>query len=80
MDLVFFRSFFAWCTVINLCLYFLSFLVCAFAGDWVYRMHSMWFPMSREAFNMAIYGFIGFYKLFVIFFNVVPYIAMVIAS
>ena len=80
MDLVILRTFFAWCTVINLGLYLLSFLVCAFAGDWVYRMHSMWFPMSREAFNLAIYGFIGIYKLFIIVFNVVPYVALVILS
>jgi len=29
---------------------------------------------------MAIYGFIGLYKLFIIVFNVVPYVALVIAS
>lgn len=80
MNIDFLRAFLAWCTVINLCLYFLSFLVCAFAGDWVYRMHSMWFPMSRDAFNLAIYGFIGLYKLFIIVFNVVPYIAVIIAG
>lgn len=80
MTLDILRGFLAWCTVINLCLYFLSFVVCAFAGDWVYRMHNTWFPMSRQAFNLAIYGFMGLYKLFIIVFNVVPYVALAIAG
>ncbi|MEZ4484753.1 MAG: hypothetical protein R2864_09180 [Syntrophotaleaceae bacterium] len=74
------RGFLAWCTVINLILYFFSFVVCALAGDWVYRLHTAWFPMSREAFNLAVYGFMGLYKLLIIVFNVVPYIALVISG
>lgn len=80
MNLDILRTFLAWCTVINLCLYFLMFLVCAFAGDWVYRLHNTWFPMPRQAFNLIIYGFIGLYKLLIIMFNVVPYIALIIAG
>jgi hypothetical protein len=40
----------------------------------------MWFAMPRQTFNVAIYGFIGAYKLLIIMFNVVPYIALVIVS
>ena len=67
-----------WCTIINVSLLVISFLFCAFAGDWVYSMHSKWFPISREAFNVAIYSFLGLYKIFVLMFNLVPYIAFVI--
>jgi hypothetical protein len=48
----------------------------AFAGDFVYRMHGKWFPMPRKRFNAVIYSFIGFYKIIVIVFNVVPWIAL----
>ena len=67
-----------WCTIINGSLLVISFLFCAFAGNWIYRMHSKWFPISREAFNVTIYCFIGLFKIFVLVFNLVPYIAWMI--
>ena len=76
MDITIVRAFFMWCTIINGALLIISFLICSFAGDWVYRMHSKWFPISREAFNVAIYSFFGLYKIFFWVFNLVPYIAL----
>jgi len=72
------KDFFMWCTIINGSLLVISFLFCAFAGNWIYRMHSKWFPISREAFNVAIYCFIGLFKIFILVFNLVPYIAWMI--
>lgn len=72
------KAFFLLCTVINAVLLFISFLITAFASDWVYRTHSKLYPMSREAFNVAMYGFIGFYKILLIVFNLVPYIVICI--
>ena len=80
MDIVAVKAFFMWCTIINGALLVLSFLVCAYAGDWIYGMHSKWFPISREAFNVAIYSFLGIFKIFVLVFNLVPYIACVIVG
>jgi len=78
MDIDTVRAFFMWCTVMNAALLVLSFLICALAGDWVYRMHSRWFSISRETFNVAIYSFIGVYKIFIVMFNLVPYVALLI--
>jgi len=75
MDMMTIRVFFMWCTIINGALLILSFLICAFAGDLVYKTHSILFPMSRDAFNVAAYSFIGLYKIFFWVFNLVPYIA-----
>lgn len=80
MDIQTIRAFFMWCTILNAALLVWSFLVCAYAGDWIYRMHGKWFPMPREAFNVAIYSFIGLYKVLVIVFNVIPYIALLIVG
>ena len=80
MDITTVRAFFMWCTIMNGALLVFSFLFCACAGDWVYRMHSRWFPISREAFNIAIYSFIGLFKVFVLAFNLVPYVALVIVG
>jgi len=80
MDITTVRAFFMWCTIMNGALLVLSSLIFAFAGDWVYRAHSRWFPLSREAFNTVIYSFIGLYKIFFIVFNLVPYLALAIVG
>ena len=74
------RSFFMWCTIINFGLLLLSFFFCTVAGGLVYKMHSRMFPMSREEFNVAIYRLFGMFKILVLAFNFVPYIALVIIS
>jgi hypothetical protein len=63
---------------LNLGLLMFSFLLLAFAGDFIYRIHSKYFPMSRDRFNSVIYSFIGFCKIIVIVFNVVPWAALAI--
>ncbi len=80
MDTMTLRAFFMWCTIINGVLLILSFLICAYAGGWIHRVHSKWFPISREAFNVAIYCFIGLFKILVLVFNLVPYLALMIVG
>ena len=78
MEIAVIRTFLMWCTIINGGLLILSFLICAYAGNWVHQVHSRWFPISKEAFNVAIYAGIGFMKMVIIVFNLVPYLALVI--
>ncbi len=78
MDIQTATAFFMWCTIINGALLLLSATVCMAAPDWVYRMHTRWFSVPREAFNVAIYSIFGFYKIVVVVFNVVPYVALLI--
>ncbi len=78
MDIQTLTGFCMWCTILNGGLLILSFLICALAGDWVYQMHSKWFPMPRETFNVVIYSFIGLFKIIFLIFNVVPYVALLI--
>jgi len=80
MDIIVVKTFFMWCSIINGVLLIFSFLVCAYAGDWIYGIHSKWFPISREAFNVAIYCFIGLFKIFVLVFNLIPWIACAITD
>ena len=76
MDIETLRAFFMWCTILNVALLAVSFAFCACAGDWVYRIHSKWFPIPREAFNVVLYSFIGLFKILVFVFNVIPYVAL----
>jgi len=80
MDLENVRIFFMWCSIINGALLIFTFLIFAAAGNFVYKMHSKLFPMSRDSFNLAIYSLVGIYKIFFIVFNLVPYLAISILS
>ena len=80
MDIETLRMFFLWCTIINAGLGILSFLAFVLAGDVIFRIHSRWFRMSREAFTASFYSMIGVIKLIVIMLNLVPYIVLVIMS
>lgn len=72
------EDFFMWCSIINGSILVLMFLMCAFAGDFIYRIHSKLFPIPKETFNTIIYCFLGIYKLFFMFFNLVPFLAFAI--
>ena len=78
MDIAALRAFFMWCTILNGGLLILTFLIFVIAGKWVYRMHTRWFKMPQETFNVVIYSFLGIFKIFIFVFNLVPYVALVI--
>ncbi|HOJ38958.1 MAG TPA: hypothetical protein PKX93_02835 [bacterium] len=67
---------FLWCTVLNGSLLLVSFLFCVLARESIYRLHSRWFPMPRESFSVLLYSFLGFFKILVIAFNLVPWIVL----
>lgn len=62
--------------VINYGILILWFLVFVLARDWIYGMHSKWYPISSEQFNAINYAGIAFYKILVLVFILVPYIAL----
>ena len=80
MDIQTLTAFFMWCTILNVALLLLSSLMCICAADWAYRIHSKLFSISRETFNVVIYSFIALYKLLVIVFILIPYIALLIVG
>ena len=80
MDLQALTSFFMWCTIVNGALLALWTSMCMLAPDLVYRTQSKWFPLPRDTFNVVIYSFLGLFKIFFLFFNVVPFIALLIVG
>lgn len=80
MDTQTLREFFMWCTIVNGALFVLTAIMCVFARDWVYRIQSKYFPVSRDAFNVVLYSFFGLFKLLFIMFNVVPFVALLIVT
>ena len=80
MDLQTLTSFFMWCTILSCGLMALWASIFTLAPGLVYRMQSRWFPLSREAFDTFFYGFLGMFKIFVIIFNAVPWVALLIVG
>ena len=80
MDICTLTTFFMWCTILNMALLSVLSVMCICVGDWAYRMHSKWFSISREAFNVAIYSFLGLYKLLIFVFSLIPYVALLIVG
>lgn len=80
MELETLSRFFLWCTIINFAVLLLWFLLFSLAHDWIHRLHGRWFRLSVEQFNAIHYAGIAAYKIGILLFNLVPYVALRIIS
>jgi hypothetical protein len=71
-------TFFMWCTIINAGLLVFWTVIYMSAPDLVYRTQSKFFPIPRETFDVVFYSFIAVFKIVVLVFVVVPYVALLI--
>ena len=76
MNISMLQAFFMWCSIINFGLLLLIFAIITLAKEWTYKMHSRWFNISKENFDLVLYCFLGFYKLLVWVFCIIPWIAL----
>jgi hypothetical protein len=76
MDIQTLTSFFMWCTIINGGILVLWSVIFLSAPNLVYRTQSRWFSISRENFDLVFYCFLGAFKIFFMFFCLVPWIAL----
>jgi len=76
MTLFSLQSFLGWCSILNIGLLMFWIVILAIAPDLVFRTQRRWFPMSREVHGVVMYGMLGLFKLLVLVFNVIPYIAI----
>jgi hypothetical protein len=74
------RTFFMWCTVIDGGILILWTGLCMFAPELLYRVQKRWFPLPRETYDVAMYSFLGLFKIFVLVFNAVPFVALLIVA
>jgi hypothetical protein len=70
------RAVLAWCAVINLGLLLWWWVFFVMAHDWMYRWHCKWFKLSAERFDAVHYAGMAIFKLAIVLFNLVPYLAM----
>ena len=74
------RGTLAWSSVLNMGILLWWFLFITFAKDWVYKMHSKFYPIKREQFDVIHYAGMTFYKICIFTFFIVPYLALRIMS
>lgn len=70
------RNVLAWCSVINIGLLLFWWLWFMLAHDFIYRFHGKWFKLPVERFDSIHYALIGFFKIGIFLFNIVPYFAL----
>jgi hypothetical protein len=69
-------DFLFWSAVINLGLLLISFLAFTLGRDFIYKFHGKWYDIKKDEFNAVIYSGMLFYKICILFFNIVPYIVI----
>ena len=70
------RNALLWCTIINYGILIVWFVFFMFPHEWLYRLWGRWFRMRPEQFDALNLGGIAIFKILVIIFNLVPYIAL----
>ena len=78
MSAGFVKDFLLWCLIVNYGILLAWFLVFRLAHDWLFKLHGRWFRLSEEYFDVIHYGGMAVYKIGVLLFNLVPYVALLI--
>lgn len=78
MTLATLTLFFQWCTVIGLAFYIWTAIMTLFGRNFLYSLHKTWFELKKDTFNIAIYAFLASFKLLLIVFILVPYLALLV--
>src|SRR5204862_1729172 len=75
------KSFFLWCTLINYGILLVWAIVFIFAHDWHFRLVTLWFrKLSVEQYDMVNFVGIAFFKIAIILFSLVPYLALCVIN
>lgn len=69
---------FKWMLLINIGLLVFSTISVLVLKNFMIRLHTSLFGISKEQFALAVYAYLGMFKIIVIVFNIVPYIALLL--
>ncbi|MGV0991799.1 MAG: DUF6868 family protein [Mycobacterium sp.] len=74
------RDILIWSLVFNYVILLVWFAAIVFAHDFVYRLHTRWFAMSRETFDAIHYGGMAVYKIGTLLLNVAPLVGVLLLT
>jgi hypothetical protein len=69
-----------WMTVINLGLFLFSVILSLILRQTIYKIHGKLFGISEDKVAAVVYSFFGTYKIAIIVFNIVPYVALLLIN
>lgn len=67
---------FGWISLINISIYALSALFIILFNDLTLKIHSKMFRLDPEQLNLAYFNYMGTFKIFILVFNITPYLAL----
>lgn len=70
------RDALGWCTLINFGILVLWGLLFMGGGGWMKGLHGRWFKLADGEFDRIHYAVLAYYKVGLILFNLVPYLAL----
>ncbi len=71
-------EFFKWVTIINVGLFMVNAVLIILMTKLVCKMHGKMFGVSKENISIVLYSWLGFYKIMILVFNIVPFVALII--
>jgi len=69
-------TFFGWCSVINIGVLVLTTVVLMLMKDAISSIHAKLFGVNQENLPLIYFGYLGNYKVAILVFNLVPYLAL----
>lgn len=76
MNTAFMQDFLLYCLAINYGVILVWFIAFRFGHAWLFNLHGRWFRLSEERFDAIHYSGMAIYKIGILLFNLVPYIAL----
>jgi len=73
-------EFFKWMTIINIGLLLFSTLAVMALKTLMLSMHSKMFGVTETQISVAVYAYLGLFKVLIIVFNIVPYLALLMIN
>ena len=69
---------FKWMTILNVGVFLLTSILTLLFNKFVCGIHAKLFRLDREKVPMVLYGYLGTYRIFILVFNLVPYVSLLI--
>ena len=73
-------EFFKWMTIINIGLLLFSTFATVVLKSLMVNIHTRMFDVSETQMSVAIYAYLGMFKVLIIVFNIVPYCALLMIN
>lgn len=80
MNIIEITAFLGWCTVINLSIYLLSACFMTVFKNFTTKLHSKLMGIDVTELPSLYFKYMGNYKIVIIVFNLVPYIALTLIA